>query len=129
MKRRYWAMFACISAVFGHAVAAAPDPTNATAVIPATTYRSPFADYRPLGEDNNTAWKDANDTVGKIGGWRAYAREAADAMKMRKAGEIDTAKPPALSPSPADSPQPGTRAPPPRPAPPAPAVQPHKHGG
>ena len=100
MKQRYWAMLACISAIFGQVQAAAPDPTNANAGIPATTYRSPFAEYRPLGEDKNTAWKDANDTVGKVGGWRAYAREAADAMKMRAAGEIDKAKPAALSPLP-----------------------------
>ena len=128
MKRRYGAMLACISAVLGQVQAAAPDPANANAVIPATTYRSPFAEYRPLGEDKNTAWKDANDTVGKIGGWRVYAREAEDAMKMRAASEIDKAKPPVLSPPRADSPQPGTKALPP-PAPAAPAVQTHKHGG
>ena len=127
MKRRYWAMLACISAIFGQAQAAAPDPANANAGIPATTYRSPFAENRPLGEDKNTAWKDANDTVGKVGGWRAYAREAADAMKMRSAGEIDKAKPAVLSPPPVDSPQPGSKAPPRAPS--APAVQPHKHGG
>ncbi len=126
MKRRYWAMFACISAVFGHTVAAASDPANANAVIPANTYHSPFADYRPLGEDKNSSWKDANDTVGKIGGWKAYAREAADAMKMRAAGEIGKTKP-AVLPASADSPPPGTKTLPPAPA--APAIRPHNHGG
>ncbi len=108
-------MIACISMSFGQANAAGPDPADANTVITPTIYRSPFADYRPLGEDKNTPWKDANDTVGKIGGWRVYAREAADAMKAREtAGAVKSA--------------PAVNAPP-SPAPPAPTPQPHKHGG
>ena len=115
MKQEYRAMLAGIGMGLGQAIAAAPDPTDANVVIPATDYRSPFADYRPLGEDKNTPWKDANDTVGKIGGWRAYAREAADAMKARNAPDAAKAKPAAPSPPPA--------------APAAPPAQTHKHGG
>ena len=118
MKQKYWAMIACIGTGFGQANAAGPDPADANTITPPTIYRSPFADYRPLGEDKNTAWKDANDTVGKIGGWRAYAREAADAMKAREAASSDATKPPAAAapPSPAKSP-------------PTSPTQPHKHGG
>ena len=122
MKQKYLAMLGCIGLQFGPAFAAAPDPADPKAAIPAIVYISPFSEYRPLGEDKNTAWKDANDTVGKIGGWRAYAREAAQAMKVREAGqtkkapgasEIDKA-PPATSP----------------PAiPPVPPAATHKHGG
>ena len=32
--------------------------------------------YRRLGEDKRIDWKEANETVNRIGGWRAYAREA-----------------------------------------------------
>ncbi|MDO8776930.1 MAG: hypothetical protein Q7K57_51125, partial [Burkholderiaceae bacterium] len=32
--------------------------------------------FQPLGAEKVTSWKAANDTVGHIGGWRAYAKEA-----------------------------------------------------
>ncbi|MBL0422562.1 hypothetical protein JI739_19610 [Ramlibacter sp. AW1] len=31
-------------------------------------------------------WKDANDTVGQIGGWRAYAKEAQQADGQQSQG-------------------------------------------
>jgi hypothetical protein len=46
------------------------------APVPATTYRSAFRGYRTPAEDVVTSWRDANDLVGRIGGWRVYAREA-----------------------------------------------------
>ena len=120
MKQKYWAMLACIGIGmgFGQANAAGPDPADSNTVIPPTIYQSPFTDYRPLGEDKSTPWKDANDTVGKIGGWRAYAREAAEAMKAREAASSGMSKPAASPSSPDKSP----------PTSPTPA-QPHKHGG
>ena len=33
--------------------------------------------YRPLAEAPVGSWKEANERVNRIGGWRAYAREAA----------------------------------------------------
>jgi hypothetical protein len=39
-------------------------------------YRSAFEAYRPFAEERLLPWKETNDTVGKIGGWRAYANEA-----------------------------------------------------
>ncbi len=32
--------------------------------------------YKALDGSEPTAWKESNDTVGKIGGWRSYANEA-----------------------------------------------------
>ena len=55
----------------------AADPTDAQAEVPAALHKSTFADYRRHAEAAPTAWKDANDTVTRIGGWRTYAREAA----------------------------------------------------
>ncbi len=52
------------------------DPANAKTAVPASKYESPFRDYRPFGEDKPIPWKDANDDVARIGGWRAYAKEA-----------------------------------------------------
>jgi len=54
-----------------------PDPADAKAATPALQHRSAFAGYRRLGaESPSLAWREANDTVERIGGWRAYAREA-----------------------------------------------------
>ena len=58
------------------APAARPDPLNPQARVPPTVYVSPLAGYRRLGEDRPVPWKEANETVNRIGGWRAYAREA-----------------------------------------------------
>ncbi len=52
------------------------DPLNAQARVPAVTHQSPLAAYRRLGDDKPVSWKEANETVNRIGGWRAYAREA-----------------------------------------------------
>ena len=41
----------------------------------AQPYRSALEGYRPFAEEKPVPWKQANDTVGRIGGWRAYARE------------------------------------------------------
>ena len=39
-------------------------------------FRSAFEGYKPYTEEKTIDWKRANDNVGKIGGWREYAREA-----------------------------------------------------
>jgi hypothetical protein len=52
------------------------DPLDPNASVPAPSYESPFSTYRRLGEDPPVSWREANDTVTRIGGWRAYAREA-----------------------------------------------------
>lgn len=48
-----------------------PAPQEAQAPVPATTYRSAFAGYRPAAEDDATpdqAWRALNEKVGKAGG-------------------------------------------------------------
>ena len=52
------------------------DPLDAQARVPVVPYQSPLAGYRRLGEDKAVPWKEANDTVTRIGGWRTYTREA-----------------------------------------------------
>lgn len=52
------------------------DPLDAQARVPAATHVSPLAGYRRLGDDERTPWQDANQRVNRVGGWRAYAREA-----------------------------------------------------
>lgn len=53
-----------------------PDPLDAKASVPALTYNSPFARFSGLGDDKPLSWREANDAVARIGGWRVYAREA-----------------------------------------------------
>lgn len=58
---------------------AAADPTDEKNTVPPVHYLSPFRDYKPLGEDKPIPWQAANDEVARIGGWRAYAKQAQDA--------------------------------------------------
>ena len=72
---------------------ARPDPLDAKASIPALAYASPFSQYRRPGDEKLISWRDANDTVARIGGWRAYAREA------QQPEPAPAAKPPAATPA------------------------------
>ena len=53
-----------------------PDPLDARASVPPATHVSAFQRYRAHRDVPVVSWKDANDTVTRIGGWRVYAREA-----------------------------------------------------
>lgn len=58
--------------------AAAADPADARAAVPALVWRSTFTQPDGIGLPPALGWKQANDQVQRIGGWRAYAREAAE---------------------------------------------------
>ena len=51
-------------------------PLDAKAPVPRLIYRSSLAEHRRLGDDKPLSWREANENVGRIGGWRAYQREA-----------------------------------------------------
>lgn len=72
------ALFASLTAAQAQptAKAARPDPLDPKASVTTLRYESSFARYRLLGEEKPVSWRDANDTVTRIGGWRVYAREA-----------------------------------------------------
>lgn len=54
-----------------------PQAAAAAATAPISQVRRPvLQDYQPFHEQQVTDWQQANRTVGQIGGWRAYAREA-----------------------------------------------------
>jgi hypothetical protein len=55
---------------------AAADPLQPGAAVPPAAYTSPLAGYRIAREVEVGSWREVNDTVTRIGGWRAYAREA-----------------------------------------------------
>lgn len=59
-------------------VAPRPSPLDPQAATAPLVHRSALGGYRKLAaEPPATAWRDANDTVERAGGWRALAREAA----------------------------------------------------
>lgn len=76
---------ALLSALPALALAQAAPPTapSAALVNPAAAslrapseYRSAFEGYQPYNDEKIRSWKEANDRVGNIGGWRVYAKEA-----------------------------------------------------
>jgi hypothetical protein len=52
-------------------------PVAPAAAASAPSWRSAFDGYQPFSEEKTLPWRQANDTVQGVGGWRAYAREAA----------------------------------------------------
>lgn len=52
---------------------AAPPPSTAPAGL---GYRSVFEGYVPFSDGPPTSWREANETVRRRGGWKAYAQEA-----------------------------------------------------
>ena len=54
-------------------VAAAPASPRATSGL---DYVSVFARYKPYRDEKTGSWREANDSVERIGGWRIYAKEA-----------------------------------------------------
>lgn len=46
------------------------------AIVAPTDYRSAFSGYRAISDEPAASWREANDLVARIGGWRVYARES-----------------------------------------------------
>lgn len=90
------------SPAFGQAPtgAASASPTDPGAGTAPVTYASPFAGYRPFAHESPAPWRGVNDEVGRIGGWKAYAREVFEAQKSQAAPGKDAARP--ASPAPGD---------------------------
>ncbi|PUE58551.1 hypothetical protein B9Z44_02405 [Limnohabitans curvus] len=68
------ALLATISSAQTGAVSTAeagrgPLPTN-------LHYQSAISGYKSYSDQKVLSWREANDRVGQIGGWRAYAKEA-----------------------------------------------------
>jgi hypothetical protein len=72
-------------------------PSKAKTDLP---YRSSFEHYKPYSDEKTASWRAANDEVGRIGGWRAYLKEAneADPAQPLDAKSTDD-KPPSSAPS------------------------------
>lgn len=51
-------------------------PGNAMTDLPIAVYQSALTGYRSFRDEKVSSWRASNDEVARIGGWRAYAREA-----------------------------------------------------
>ena len=85
-----------------------PDPLDPKAQVPSVRYESAFTQFRRIGDDKPMAWRNANDTVARIGGWRAYAREAQqpDPAAVERPAATLQAPAPAPAPVPVAKPMP-----------------------
>lgn len=116
--------FALVCAPLGGAIAQSAQPTQQP---PAASDGSPlpftstFEGYQRFSDEKVGSWRDANDNVGRIGGWREYAREARPSTGGAAPG-------PAAVPSGAAAPAAGARPAPGAPAAPA-AKDPHAGHG
>lgn len=79
-------------AALGALVAAgaqAQHQAQANAPAPAASgpaWRSALETYQPFSDEKTMPWRQANDTVQGVGGWRAYAREAAQPASAAASG-------------------------------------------
>lgn len=77
-----------LSVSFAHAQptpgAAPAAPNNSASQAASFKYISIFTQYHPFKEQPLLPWREANDIVGEIGGWRFYAKEAQQTDKAEK---------------------------------------------
>jgi hypothetical protein len=60
-----------------HAQGRAAAVPGSSASTPSVAYRSALDGYRRFSDQPISSWRAANDLVAQVGGWQAYAREAA----------------------------------------------------
>lgn len=72
----HWLVFICALPAVAAAQTTAPAPATPKTQAEPAKYRSALEGYRPYTEEKTVDWKAANDTAGRIGGWRVYAKEA-----------------------------------------------------
>ena len=74
-----WALALCTCAVLAQSARGRADPLDAAASVPSGRHESALKSYRRFDQVQAVPWRQANDTVERIGGWRSYAREASQA--------------------------------------------------
>lgn len=67
---------ACVAQAQPAPGASRPDPLDPQAKVPVLKYESSLGAPRRGVDDKPVSWREANDNVARIGGWRVYAREA-----------------------------------------------------
>lgn len=78
---------------------------SATAASGGAAYRSAFEGYRRFDDQPVGSWRSANDVVGRIGGWQAYAREGqGKGHDMEAMKNMPSMSMPGMDPNSADAP-------------------------
>ena len=94
MNTRFFMATCGLASLLGMAAHAQPAAAPAAPPTPQPlAFQSALQGYQPYTDDKIGNWKAANDTTARIGGWRAYAKEASA---------------PAATPAPADAAVPAT---------------------
>jgi hypothetical protein len=111
MRHAVWLVLAAAAAApvaaSGPDVPARPTAWQAQADVPPLRHESAFSTYRPHVDTAVGDWRATNQTVNRIGGWRAYGREAGAPLQPLPPLHRDGTRP-------AGSPPPATAAPPAR---------------
>ena len=90
MKTRYFSIPLCWLALLALPLAGTAQ-TQVTPALPA--YKSAFEGYQPFTDDKTVNWKEANDNVARIGGWRAYAKQAQEVDSKPSNTPLPAARP------------------------------------
>lgn len=77
-------------------VSAQNAPAAPTSIV--LSHDSVLGRYKRFEEPPVLPWREANDTVGRIGGWKAYAQEKAAGTAAQKAAP-EAAAPPSATPA------------------------------
>ena len=94
----YLAVFLWTTQASAQAAAASPANSASPAASEQTAlpaYRSALEGYQRYTEEKTVNWKDANDATARIGGWRAYAKEASQPQAPEAAAKPDSGALPA----------------------------------
>ena len=67
----------------------------ATTDAASLTYRSALEGYQRYTDEKTVNWKEANDAVARIGGWREYARQASQKPVPEGSTKLDSGAAPA----------------------------------
>ena len=94
-RSQVWRLLPLSLALLASSVSAQARPEPLTP-MPAVKleYRSTLSTYKAYADQPVQSWREANDEVGRIGGWRAYAKEM-QAGEPLGAGASAPAAPPA----------------------------------
>lgn len=79
LSRKRVAVFAATSVLLAGASYAQHDRAVPTPPAPSPvplTFESVLSRYKPMSDQKLGSWREANDTVTRIGGWRTYLKEA-----------------------------------------------------
>ncbi len=85
----------CALSFWAQAQAPAPSVGSTDGVALPGGYISPLATYRPYVDTSLQDWRNANQTVHRIGGWRTYAKEAQSGSVVPRPEPTPALTPPA----------------------------------